>query len=53
MFGAMRNVFLRMYPERKSTNRVHTSKPFTVWFVGALDGSDTSRTQIALADYVD
>ncbi len=28
-------------------------KPFTVGFVGALDGSDTSRTQLTLADYVD
>ena len=52
-FSEMRNAFLRMHPERTSTTRVHTSKPFTVWFLGALDGSDTSRTQVALADGVD
>ena len=43
--------FLRMHPERTSTTSVYTSKPFT-GFVGALDGSDTSRTQVALTDCV-
>ena len=46
-------VFFRMHPERTSTSRVNTSKPFTVWFAGILDGSDTSRAQVALADCVD
>ena len=44
--------FLRTHPERTSTSRVHNSEPFAVWLVGALDESDTSRTQVALDDYV-
>ena len=46
-------IFLRTHPERTSTTRVHNSEPFAVWFVGALDESDTSRTQVVLDDYVD
>ena len=46
-------IFSRTHPERTSTTRVHNSEPFAVWFVGALDESDTSRTQVALDDYVD
>ena len=30
---------------------MHNSKPFTVWFVGALGDGDTSRTQAALVDF--
>ena len=32
---------------------MQNGKPFTVWFVGALDGRDTSRPQVALNGYVD
>ena len=42
--------FLRTHPERTSTTRVHNSEPIAV---GALDESDTSRTQVALDEYVD
>ena len=45
--------FLRTHPERTSTTRVHNSEPFAVWLVGALDETDTSRTQVALDDYDD
>ena len=41
-------IFLRTHPERTSTTRVHNSEPFAVWFVGALDEIDTSRTQVVL-----
>ena len=39
--------------EPPSPTSVQNGKPFTVWFVGALDGSDSSRTQGALDGYVD
>ena len=39
--------------ESPSPTSVQNGKPFTVWFVGDLDGSDTSRTQGALDGYVD
>ena len=45
--------FLRTRAKRPSTTRVQDSKPFTVGLLGALDGSDTSRTRVALDDYVD
>ena len=45
--------FLRTRAKRPSTTSVQDSKPFTVGLLGALDGSDTSRTQVVLADYVD
>ena len=45
--------FSRTHLEPPSSTSVQNGKPFTVWFVEALDGSDTSRTQVALDDYVD
>ena len=45
--------FSRTHLEPPSSTSVQNGKPSTVWFVEALDGSDTSRTQVALDDYVD
>ena len=45
-------IFLRSRPDRQPTTSVRNSKLSTIGFVGALDGSDTSRTQVALADFV-
>ena len=53
MFGADRKVFVRTHPERTLTCSVQNIKPFAVWFVGALDGRHTFRTQVALDDNVD
>ena len=52
-FGATRNVFSRTNLELPSSTSVRNGKPFTLWFVGALDGSDTSRTQVTLDGFVD
>ena len=51
--GVVRNVFLYgRFPTEHERPAFKSSKPFTVGFLGALNGSDTSRTQVALAEYV-
>ena len=48
--GSLLVVWCEMFFLRAFSNR--TCKPFTLGFLGALNGSDTSRTQAALGDYV-
>ena len=46
-------MFFTHAPRATITNQRAKWLTLAVWFVGALDGSDTSRTQVALDAYVD